>query len=383
MTVSRFWTSSSPELLIRSKTWLRHSPGGWTGRWAGTVGGPGIPVNVVPATLSGSADVGSLLTITPGTWLNADSIAYAWFRDGSIIVGQPNLTYTTSAADIGKEVTAKEAATNAVGSDLTTTNGINVVGYVNVNSETDLVVAAYASEPNDTRQALMDDLIGTLKTEGIWAQLDCFYVMAAGEQQGARVNWKDPGTFDLTNEGSGTTFVNDEGFNTNGSGHLNTGYNLRNSGGQYSLDDACAGMWVGHTGTVAASVFGAYPSGGPGLTMTLRRSGNDWATRLNSSTSWLEVGLDSGDDQGLFHIQRTASNFWLIYRRGVSLETTTIDSVSQLANETVRIGGIRGGSYAAVNKWRAAYLGGALGTGDNARMNTALATYMTAVVGGL
>lgn len=84
------------------------------------------PVVTAQPTIAGATAIGSLLTLTPGTWTGADSIAHQWEANGVPISGATGLTYTTTAAEAGKSVNVLETATNAAGSASTTSNAIVV-----------------------------------------------------------------------------------------------------------------------------------------------------------------------------------------------------------------------------------------------------------------
>lgn len=63
------------------------------------------PVNTVLPTLSGDPEVGSTLTVSPGTWTNnPTSFAYRWYADDTLIVVATGNTYAPVAADIGKSI---------------------------------------------------------------------------------------------------------------------------------------------------------------------------------------------------------------------------------------------------------------------------------------
>lgn len=80
------------------------------------------PVDVVPPSIAGTADVGQTLTVTPGTWSNPDvELAYQWQRcDGTgancaPIAGATSTTYTVVATDVGSTFAVVETATDRFG----------------------------------------------------------------------------------------------------------------------------------------------------------------------------------------------------------------------------------------------------------------------------
>jgi hypothetical protein len=89
------------------------------------------PVNTVPPliTPAGPAIVGTLLTMSNGTWTNSPtSYIYNWRRNSTGIVGETANTYTTVAADVGTVIDGVMLATNSVGPGLgiATSNQVTV-----------------------------------------------------------------------------------------------------------------------------------------------------------------------------------------------------------------------------------------------------------------
>lgn len=81
-------------------------------------GGPTPPVNMSLPKLSGSAIVGSTLTVDPGTWF-ADpepTLSFAWLNFSDRTVLGTGETYTTTEADIGIGILCQVTATNPAGS---------------------------------------------------------------------------------------------------------------------------------------------------------------------------------------------------------------------------------------------------------------------------
>ena len=64
-------------------------------------------------TVSGTAVVGQLLTVVPGTWSPQPAFSYQWLRNGKPISKAKGATYKLVAADLGKKITVKLTATKA------------------------------------------------------------------------------------------------------------------------------------------------------------------------------------------------------------------------------------------------------------------------------
>ena len=81
-------------------------------------GGALSPTNTIAPVLSGTFEVGEVVSCSTGTWLGATPITYAyqWKLDGLDIGGATSSTYTIVLADDTKTLTCLVTATNAAGS---------------------------------------------------------------------------------------------------------------------------------------------------------------------------------------------------------------------------------------------------------------------------
>src|SRR5262252_6152224 len=66
------------------------------------------------------------------------------------------------------------------------------------------IFAAFSTPPDTTRKGVIDTCVRALKSAGVWTKLDVLYLFAAADSQAARVNWKNPGTYDGTATNSPT-----------------------------------------------------------------------------------------------------------------------------------------------------------------------------------
>jgi hypothetical protein len=99
-------------------------------------GGAIPPSNTVAPVISGSSDIGSVLTTTDGTWAGTAPITYTyqWNQNGNPIIGETNSTYTLVVADYLKDITCEVTATNVAGSSSATSNSITCTGEAPVNT---------------------------------------------------------------------------------------------------------------------------------------------------------------------------------------------------------------------------------------------------------
>lgn len=82
------------------------------------------PVNTVAPAITGTPTTGQVLTVSNGTWTEADSYTYQWYRDGVAITGATAATHTLVVGDEGKALKARVTAHDA---DSTTSKDSNVV----------------------------------------------------------------------------------------------------------------------------------------------------------------------------------------------------------------------------------------------------------------
>ena len=76
------------------------------------------PANTAAPVITGTAQVGEVLTVSAGEWTGNPGpvLTYAWFADGVAISGAAATTYTLTGAEEAKAITAKVTATNSAGS---------------------------------------------------------------------------------------------------------------------------------------------------------------------------------------------------------------------------------------------------------------------------
>lgn len=76
------------------------------------------PTNTVDPSISGTAQVGQVLTCNAGTWTGTATIGYSyqWVRNDSAIFGANTTTYTAVTADVGATLKCAVTATNPVSS---------------------------------------------------------------------------------------------------------------------------------------------------------------------------------------------------------------------------------------------------------------------------
>lgn len=80
-----------------------------------TVGAEAAPTNTTLPAISGTVQVGEVLTAWPGVWTGAPTFTYQWLDDDVAISGATSATYTLQAAEQAGAITVTVTGTNSAG----------------------------------------------------------------------------------------------------------------------------------------------------------------------------------------------------------------------------------------------------------------------------
>lgn len=236
------------------------------------------------------------------------------------------------------------------------------------------IVAGYSSAPNSTRQGHMQTFISALMTAGIWSLIDILYVFATTEDQGSRVNWKNPGTFNAVKAGTTAlpTFVADNGWTSAALSYLATGYTLSTGGGQFVRNDGhmLAGCLTDANGAASTMLCGATSYAG----IQPRTSGGALASIGQSSAT--DTG-SANTGKGLYGWDRSNGTSYDRYKNGALVDSPTRSSLALPATEVLVL--THNGSNLAAKQVSLFSMGKSLGSTRQADFNTAYAAFMTAI----
>lgn len=76
---------------------------------------PAAPTNTTLPRITGTARVEETLTVNDGVWTGSPTLTRVWKRDGAVIAGQTDTTYTLTVADLDKAITVSVTGTNSTG----------------------------------------------------------------------------------------------------------------------------------------------------------------------------------------------------------------------------------------------------------------------------
>lgn len=239
------------------------------------------------------------------------------------------------------------------------------------NSQAAAVAAAFTNPPTNARALLIDNLVGSLLTAGVWSQLDLLYIIAAADSQAASINWVSPSNFGLIAVNS-PTFAANQGYTGNGSNsRLRTQYTPSVNGSNYTQNSASVWTWsrtnVANNGADAGSL------GTNNVFVSPKDVSNNFNVQINDATTSSKSNASS---VGFFGAQRTNSttkNKWI---NGVIFDTTTVTSTG-LPSQEQWVCGADSTSFSirqiAVAAW------GASLSGNELAFYNAITTYLQAV----
>lgn len=227
--------------------------------------------------------------------------------------------------------------------------------------------ARLTNQPTDVRKKLYSDLIASLKTAGVWAKLDALYILAAADAQAARQNLV-ANAYNLTAIGS-PTFTADRGYSGDGVGaYLETG--APNSGfAKFSQNDASFGFWSRSDVSGTGRDIGL--SAGASIFLNGRNVSNIQARVNTTATPSSAVANSTG-----FYGGRRTGTTHSIFKSGSILSTITDTSA---ATTTTTFNILQGAGLYSARQGALAFIGGYIDDTQVAALNTAAATYMTAV----
>ncbi|MGO4724631.1 MULTISPECIES: phage tail protein [unclassified Inquilinus] len=222
-------------------------------------------------------------------------------------------------------------ATQTVAGNESLPSGLRAVTVNAIDADAWAYIAAMTVMPSFARQTLLNTLFIALKTAGVWAVLDCLYLLAAHDAQAARLNAKAPATFALTATAS-PVFTADHGYKGTGvgstaGGYLTSTFVPSTAGGQWALNSAHLSVWVRTAATTSASQTSAEIGTSGAFIFTKDAVSGNIRTALNDgSVSNTAAGAPTG--LGHFCLSRTGSTVCAKYHDGAAQAASAVTSTA-------------------------------------------------------
>lgn len=229
----------------------------------------------------------------------------------------------------------------------------------------------FTTSPTSERKNLINNLIKSLKHEGIWTKLDALYITAAADNQAARRNWIAD-QYNLV-AASAPVFTVDRGYQGGSSSYLETNLNPATAIGlKQSQDDATIMLW---SRTVDQSNNGDI--GNSGSFISPRTTNNFVNFRVNAGASSSTPNLDGS---GMFCASRLSSSSVQVYRNGVAIGSAISSTSTAPESASYRVCG-RSGTFtsSSIRQQAAASFGARLSPVQITAYYDAIRTYLQAI----
>lgn len=251
------------------------------------------------------------------------------------------------------------------------------------------LIERFEVPPTPERAALINDTLAALIDAGLFAKLDCLYLVGADEQC-SRQNWVRD-AYNLVANG-GPVFTADRGWlgNGNNSGvgtaELLTGFNPVTAGGSFQQDSACLGFYVNDSPAPTTGSSFDY-AGGNGSSSSgasfIRPLGTStiMVARLNSSaTANITLDVDKRTRLGMKSVSRLSSSEIVGYANGVKQGAAVSNTSAAALSAELRIlhAGLATTTYGQ-DRVAAVFWGGSLTDEEMSDLYDIIHDYLTAI----
>lgn len=200
--------------------------------------------------------------------------------------------------------------------------------------EADLLFTQWETPPSGGVESAYRTYIAALKTAGIWAKLDVLYVLAAPDQQAARINLIHPKRFRLSRYNA-PAFAAFDGFKSAGAGSdLSTNWQPSRDAVNFTLNNASLFVWSNDNVTASTVICGHASSGAKTYIGVGNAGGGTMGHTLNTSS--LTNAFIPAAANGLFTLSRNSSANYVVYRNATALGTQVTASTT-LTTSPLRI----------------------------------------------
>ncbi|MFE0754184.1 phage tail protein [Inquilinus sp. NPDC058860] len=320
------------------------------------VSGNGAIAGAAIRLYANAIQVGTAAAAGDGTWAVTPST--------DLGIGANSMTATQSVA--GNESVAS-------GSVTITVNAIDTDAWA--------YISAMTVRPSLARQTLIKTLVESLKSAGLWAKLDCLYLLAAHHEQASRLNARSPGSFTLVATTANSvlpSFTADRGWRGGGAGttaggYLAGGFNATVGTNQLQQNSAHLAVWVQQTS--AGATQGTYREAGGGQALIACRNPTAvlWCM---SNAAGADVPAQGGDGTGFYAWSRQGAASYRAYQDVNDLGTISRASAAPVSGA---FHVLRGGSGYSDARVAAAGWGAGLGGTEITALRNALHDYLAGV----
>ncbi len=192
----------------------------------------------------------------------------------------------------------------------------------------DRATALGYSLPSESVRTKQNTLLASLKSTGVWAKLDVFYVFAQdGGADFGTLNWKNPNANQSTLLNA-PTFVSNGGFTGNGtSSYIDTNFNPVTQGVQYTQNNASRYFF---THALSAGRFDGNTSGNNSIFL-----GVSGSQRINSGSNIASPVITFDSTINTKSLHRTSSTAVTAYNSTTAQSATQTSAAMASANQWI------------------------------------------------
>ena len=253
------------------------------------------------------------------------------------------------------------------------------LGAGRLQTETVALVAAMTVRPNARRISTIDRMVRRLKATGLWTKLDALWVMACHDAQAAKLNWKSPSTFTLT-EVNAPQFAPGLGYRSNDtSSYPKTGWIPNTHGVAFQTSDAHMGIFIGSNGTNGGDI-GAIGTGFSYI--TARTGGNSFSAPFNmNTTTGATVGSGVTTSVGHTVVSRVGTAVRLSKNGVEGVASYTAPSATAVTRELyIGARNVNGTADIFSSRWtQIAHVGSSLSAADIANLYDIFNSYISTI----
>lgn len=286
----------------------------------------------------------------------------------------------TPSTDLGLGANSM-TATQTVGGNESVASGSVTITVNAIDTDAWAYIAAMTVRPSHARQTLIKTLVESLKSAGLWAKLDCLYLLAAHHEQASRLNARSPGNFALvatTANSIAPSFTADRGWRGGGAGttaggYLAGGFNATVGSNQLQQNSAHLAVWVQQAS--AGAVQGTYRDAGGGQALIACRNPTAvlWCM---SNAAGADVPAQGGDGTGFYAWSRQSAASYHAYQDVNDLGTISRASAAPVSGA---FHVLRGGSGYSDARLAAAGWGAGLSGAEITALRNVLHDYLAGV----
>jgi len=240
-------------------------------------------------------------------------------------------------------------------------------------AETAAILAAMPTQPASEWCDAIDDLVLALKAAGVWSKTDLLYWIGAHAAGSALINWKAPGTLNLTTAGT-LTFAAKTGYKGDGStGYLTAavGYNGLTHYGQ-TAGFVCGWVESGTDDTGTRYISGQVD--GTQRHSLSPRAGGVLAGRIGNGTASAIGSIESA--HGFTLLNRPDASTLRGLKNGALAGTQALGTNSNQTGNIALLRHLTSYSPYELSMWAC---GGPLSEAEEGALYTALAAYRSAI----